>query len=81
MKSRFEDLGLKPYAEPIVASELKEDAIYYLVNFVDEEMLVPTVETVVYVGDGPDAGSHLHTAVKRRPDSVPMLGSARQRAR
>ena len=56
MTSRFEERELKPYAEPIAASDLKEEAIYFFVNFVDEEMLVPTMETVVYVGENLDSG-------------------------
>jgi hypothetical protein len=56
MTSRFEEREMKPYAEPIAASELKEEAIYFFVNFVDEEMLIPTMQTVVYVGENLDSG-------------------------
>ena len=47
---RFEARELKPYAEPISARELREGIVYYFLNFVDEEMLIPTMETVVFVG-------------------------------
>lgn len=49
MEARFER-DLKPYAEPIAASELQEGSVYFFVNFIDREMLIPTIETVVYVG-------------------------------
>jgi hypothetical protein len=55
MNSRFEARELKPYAEPIAASALKEEGIYFFVNFVDEEMLVPTMTTVVYIGENLDS--------------------------
>jgi hypothetical protein len=52
---RFER-ELKPYAEPVSERELKEGEIYFFVNFVDDEMLIPTMETVVFVGKNLDRG-------------------------
>ena len=55
----FEERELKPYAESIAKEDLKEGSVYFFVNFVDEEMLIPTIETVVFAGwnlDGNDAG-------------------------
>ena len=46
---RFER-DIKTHGEPVSKSDLEEEAIYFFVNFVDEEMLIPTVETVVFVG-------------------------------
>lgn len=46
---RFER-ELKSHAEPVSAAELKEGAIYFFVNFVDDKLLVPTMRTVVFVG-------------------------------
>jgi len=46
----FEARDLKSYAEPISEQELKEGSVYFFVNFVDEEMLIPTMEAVVYAG-------------------------------
>jgi hypothetical protein len=46
---RFER-ELKSHAEPVSKDDLNEGSIYFFVNFVDEEMLIPTVDTVVYVG-------------------------------
>jgi hypothetical protein len=50
MESRL-DRELKSYAEPINAADLQEGSIYFFVNFVDEEMLVPTMGTMVYIGE------------------------------
>jgi hypothetical protein len=51
----FEARDLKSYAEPISEQELQEGSVYFFVNFVDEEMLIPTMETVVYVGKNLEA--------------------------
>jgi hypothetical protein len=47
---RFEERELKPSAEPVPASELEPGAVYFSVTFVDEEMMIPVMETVVFVG-------------------------------
>lgn len=47
---RFEGRELKPYAEPVSASELREGQVYFSVNFFDDDMLVPDVRAVVFVG-------------------------------
>ena len=47
---RFEERELKPYAEPVTASELKKGDVYFAVNYVDDKMLIPTMETLVFVG-------------------------------
>lgn len=47
---RFEERELKPYGEPISASELKEGSVYFSVTFVDDDMLIPVMETLVFVG-------------------------------
>lgn len=46
----FEGRELKPYAEPVSLTNLQEGSTYFMVTFVDEEMLVPTFEPVVYIG-------------------------------
>ncbi|MGH9957713.1 MAG: hypothetical protein ACREBC_11390 [Pyrinomonadaceae bacterium] len=46
----FEGRELKPYAEPVSSSELREGEIYFAVNFVDSEMLIPMMETLVFIG-------------------------------
>ncbi len=47
---RFEERELKPHAEPIPASELKEGSVYFSLTFVDDEMLIPTMETLIFAG-------------------------------
>lgn len=47
---RFEERELKPYAEPVTESDLKEGSVYFSVTFIDKEMQIPIVETMVFVG-------------------------------
>jgi len=56
---RFEERELNPYSEPVSGAGLKEGSVYFSVNYVDDEMLIPTVEPFVFVGrnlDPDDAG-------------------------
>src|SRR5215472_13336451 len=48
--TQFEGRQLKPYAEPIVPEELREEEVYFSLQFVDEEMLVPILAPLVFVG-------------------------------
>jgi hypothetical protein len=43
-------------AEPVSPAELNEGSIYFPVNFADEEMLIPMMATVVYIGENLEAG-------------------------
>jgi hypothetical protein len=47
---RFEARDLKSYAEPVSLVDLCEGASYYMVNFADDEMLEPCIETIIYLG-------------------------------
>jgi hypothetical protein len=47
---------VKSYAEPVSTDELKEGSIYFFVNFVDGELLIPAMEPVVFVGKNLKAG-------------------------
>ncbi len=53
---RFKARELKPYAEPVSASELREGSIYFFHQYVDDEMLVPTLDPVVFVGRNLEPG-------------------------
>lgn len=53
---RFEERALKPYAEPISFDELKQGAIYFSVSYVDDQLLMPMVEPLIYIGENLDAG-------------------------
>lgn len=41
---------LPAHAEPLTAAEMKEGAVYFSVNYVDDKMLIPTIETLVFIG-------------------------------
>ena len=47
---RFQERELKPYADPIPAGRLNEGSVYFFVNFADDDMLIPTLEPVVFIG-------------------------------
>jgi hypothetical protein len=47
---RFEERELKPYGEPVSATYLKEGSVYFSVTFVDDDMKIPIMQTLVYVG-------------------------------
>lgn len=47
---RFEGRELKPYAEPVSAAELRQGETYFTLNYADEELLLPYLEPVVFVG-------------------------------
>src|SRR5215207_3424001 len=47
---QFEARELPAYAEVVSPLELKEGSIYFSVTFLDEEMLIPTMEAFVYIG-------------------------------
>lgn len=46
----FEEREIQPYAEPISASELKEKSVYFSLNYADDELLVPSLEPLVFIG-------------------------------
>jgi hypothetical protein len=50
IQMRFEGRELKPFAEPVLSADLQEGSIYFSVNYVDDEMLIPVVEPLVFVG-------------------------------
>jgi len=47
---QFGPRELTAFAEPISATELEEGSIYFFVNYIDAGMLIPTMETVVFIG-------------------------------
>ncbi len=53
---RFEPRDLPPHAEPISITELAEGSVYFLIGFVDEEMLTPKMETLVFIGRNLETG-------------------------
>jgi hypothetical protein len=53
---RFEARELNPYAEPVSADDLIEHSVYFALTFIDDEMLIPSLEPVVFVGRNLEAG-------------------------
>jgi hypothetical protein len=51
---RFEGRELKPYAEPVSASDLQEGSVYFLLTFGDDDMKIPILETLVFVSKTDD---------------------------
>jgi len=47
---RFESRELKPYAEPVLATDLEVGSVYFLLTFADDDMHIPILQTLVFVG-------------------------------
>lgn len=46
----FQGRTISPYAKPITLSKLKKGAIYFSVSFIDDDMLIPIIDTLIYLG-------------------------------
>lgn len=46
---------IKSYAEPVELAELKIGEIYYSVQYSDEEMLIPNLQPLVFIGNDIDS--------------------------
>ena len=59
---RFEERELKPYAETVSPDKLQVGTVYFAVNFVDDEMLIPIMEPKVFIGRDldPDRPGRFH---------------------
>jgi hypothetical protein len=60
---RFEERDLKPYAQPVTAKVLEQGKVYFSVQFADDDMLIPIMETWVFAGcnlDPEDAENHFY---------------------
>ena len=47
---RFEERELTSHSEPVAVEKLREGSVYFSLNFLDKELLLPTMEPVVFVG-------------------------------
>ena len=47
---RFEARDLKPYGEYVKSSTLVQGEIYFAVHFLDDQMLVPELDPLVFIG-------------------------------
>ncbi len=75
----FEGRELRPYAESVSSTELREDEVYFAVNFVDDEMLIPIMETLVFVGrnfEPDDIGKVYFQDVESHREGVQYTGDS-----
>lgn len=47
---RFEAREITSYAQPVPTEELKEEKEYFSLQYADEGLLIPIMETLVFVG-------------------------------
>lgn len=47
---RIEARDLVPYAEPVRADDLIVENVYFSVTFADDDMSIPLIETLVFIG-------------------------------
>lgn len=52
----FPSRKLKSYAEPIEVDALRIGEIYFAVSFLDEKMLIPALEPLVFIGRNLSSG-------------------------
>jgi hypothetical protein len=52
----FKGRELKPHAEPISAAELEPGEVYFSLYFIDDDMLIPILEPVVFIGKDLEPG-------------------------
>ena len=53
---RFESRDLKPYQEYVSASALTEGETYFRVQYLDDQMLVPELRPLVFIGRDREVG-------------------------
>ena len=53
---KFEAGDLKPYAEPLSHKDLREGNTYFFLNYLDDELYIPTLNPVVFIGRDLDGG-------------------------
>jgi hypothetical protein len=46
----FEERNLPDYVEPVSATTLQKNEIYFLVQYADDDLLVPSMQPLVFVG-------------------------------
>lgn len=70
----FDGRELNEYAEPVSSSDLQEGAVYFAINYTDDGMLVPVIETLVFIGknlEPDDVGEAYFQDVVSYRDGVP----------
>jgi hypothetical protein len=59
MRVRIEGREVPPIGTPISPEQLRDGAVYFSVNYLDEDLTLPVMEPLVFVGrslDGADSG-------------------------
>jgi hypothetical protein len=75
----FEGRELKPYGEPVSTAQLQEGEIYFAVNYVDDDMFIPVMETLVFIGrnlEPDDVGQTYFQDVESYREGVPYSWTA-----
>jgi DNA-binding transcriptional regulator YiaG len=68
----FSARDLNPWAEHVAADDLRQGDTYFAVHFVDDEMLVPELRPLVFIGADRDPASDY--------DSIPVVYTPRMNA-
>ena len=53
---RFEERELKPYVTFVLAKDLKEGTVYFVVQYLDDKLLLPMMRPVVFIGRNLETG-------------------------
>ena len=75
---------LKESAEPVSAGDLREGEVYFAINYVDDDMLIPVMETVVFIGrnlEPGDVGQVYFQDVQSYQEGIVMAGIRRMSGR
>ena len=52
----FEERELQPFSRPVSATDLREGTVYFAVTYTPEDMTIPLMETLLFVGRNLDPG-------------------------
>lgn len=52
----FEPRNLNPHAEPVEAPKLKVGSVYFFLNYIDAEMLIPALVPMIFIGSNLESG-------------------------
>jgi hypothetical protein len=52
----FESRKLNPHAEPVEALKLNVGSVYFFLNYIDTDMLIPMLEPMIFIGSNLESG-------------------------
>jgi hypothetical protein len=61
---RFEERELNSFATFVPARDLKEGAIYFVLHYLDDRMLLPIMRPVVFIGKNLEPGDTVECIFK-----------------